>query len=96
MLPFDFEKRQRSNTSIPSFAYPKEKFLASVDDNFGCPGYSLVERGLCTSTCKSHSALRDYDAKGRPNYFPILSTILLIKPLMLLRKLYITFINKLF
>ena len=45
--PFDFEKCKYDIHWLPfKLAYPKKEFFASIDDNHGEDGYSLVDRGL--------------------------------------------------
>lgn len=43
--PFDFEKRENDISWLPiKVAYVKKEFFATIDDNHGLKGYSLIER----------------------------------------------------
>ena len=45
MTPFDFEKRETDISWLPiRTALPKREFFATIDDNHGYIGYSLIER----------------------------------------------------
>jgi len=44
--PFDWEKTTRDKKFLPiRVAEPKMEFFASIDDDLGAPGYSLISRG---------------------------------------------------
>ncbi len=46
-LPFDFEKRSTDLEFVPFIhAVPKIELFASIDDDHGSPGYSLISRSL--------------------------------------------------
>jgi hypothetical protein len=46
-LPFDFEKRSTDLEFVPFIhSVPKFELFASIDDDHGSPGYSLINRGL--------------------------------------------------
>lgn len=49
--PFDFEKRSTDTDFLPfKLAIPKYELFASIDDDHGHDGYSLISRGLYEST----------------------------------------------
>ena len=46
-LPFDFEKKSFDFVSpLIITAFPKKELFASIDDDHGTPGYSLIARGV--------------------------------------------------
>ena len=60
MTPFDFEKRETDISWLPiRTALPKKEFFATIDDNHGYLGYSLIERQhpLINSILKTQSII---------------------------------------
>lgn len=63
--PFDFEKCSYDIHWLPfKMAYPKNEFFASIDDNHGQEGYSLIDRGLLNNNFKDENKLEN----RRKNY----------------------------
>ena len=80
--PFDFEKCSYDIHWLPfKIAYPKNEFFASIDDNHGEKGYSLIDRGLFPRNLKDENKLdikkKNYNLKNLILYpFRIIKIIL--------------------
>ena len=58
-LPFDFEKRSTDIEFLPFIhAVPKIELFASIDDDHGSSGYSLISRGLYPDRFSRKNLLR--------------------------------------
>jgi hypothetical protein len=63
--PFDFEKCSYDIHWLPfKMAYPKNELFASIDDNHGQVGYSLIDRGLLNNNLRDENKLE----KREKNY----------------------------
>ena len=63
--PFDFEKCSYDIHWLPfKIGFPKKEFFASIDDNHGEIGYSLVDRGFIDKTLRED----DKEHKKKKNY----------------------------
>jgi len=69
--PFDFEKKARDNV-VKSFSYalPKIELFASIDDDHGVDGYSLISRGLypCRLTRREIKDLENMNSQNNKYY----------------------------
>jgi hypothetical protein len=62
--PFDFEKKSTDTCFLPvRYAVPKYELFASIDDDFGTNGYSLVSRGFDRWDNRYTMKLKDGDNK---------------------------------
>lgn len=62
--PFDFEKKSTDTCFLPvRYAVPKYELFASIDDDFGVKGYSLVSRGIDKWDNRSTIRLKEYGSK---------------------------------
>ena len=62
--PFDFEKRSTDTCFLPvRYAVPKYELFASIDDDFGVNGYSLVSRGIDKWDNRTTIKLKEYGSK---------------------------------
>ena len=82
--PFDFEKIASDVEYLPfNYGYSKEELFASIDDDHGEEGYSLISRGLYKSAV-SRDEIKSLEYAKSNKYLNILDKLL---PICLLNKI---------
>lgn len=76
--PFDFEKRSTDKEFLPfKHAIPKNELFASIDDNHGTIGYSLMDRGLYEERLKREEMVEtEKKTSDMQMTFPFVSLII--------------------
>ena len=68
-MPFDFEKKSKDNVvDLMLAALPKLELFASIDDDHGIEGYSLISRGFYKENI-TRNKLKEIEFNSKPNIF---------------------------